>query len=59
MEEVHANDLRFINEAFGTAFTDPEIARVFFETWQEAQQMIPQRTKEIVHLNHLSRNWEK
>ena len=54
MEEVHAIDLEFINQAFGTDFTDPEIARVFFETWAEAQQTIPQRSKEILHLNYLS-----
>ena len=54
MEEVHAIDLDAINIAFGTAFTDPDIAQVFFETWAETQGWIPKRSQEIWHFNNLS-----
>ena len=38
MREVYAIELECINEAFGTAFTDPDIAWLFFTTWAETQQ---------------------
>ena len=51
MREVYAIELECINEAFGTAFTDPDIAEIFFLTWAEIQQAISLNGYHINHIN--------